>query len=139
MEMDQAIPRERVFFDNLSQDQVLLNDLFQYFGSATVVPDAFRINHSDGAAAADTQAVDLGSVNQWLRANELQFLESRFQVFPRSQSGLARTAVRFGLISAEKDVAREFFETKSFRNLAELVIHSKRAGKLFWPSSLAAP
>src|SRR5690606_35545269 len=53
LRVEVGVPNEGVIFDDAASDEVLLDDAFQHFGSAGVIPGAFRVNDGDGAAYAD--------------------------------------------------------------------------------------
>jgi hypothetical protein len=79
---------------------MLLNDPFQNFGGAMVIPDSLGINDRDGTLHTDPQTVGLGPINQGLRPGELQFFEASFEKFPGGQPRFPRAAFGFGGISA---------------------------------------
>src|ERR1019366_7024708 len=112
--------------DNFPADQVLLDDAFQHFRRAGVIPDAFGINDCDWPAHADAQAVGLGAINQRLRAGEIQFPEPPFQKFPGGQSVLLRATFRLGLVGTKKNVAPEFFDAERFNGGLQLCFHKIR-------------
>jgi len=117
--------RERKFLDDFPVNQMLLNDAFQNFRRATVIPHAFRINDGDRPARADTQAIDLGAIDQRRRPGQAQFLEPVFQKFPRGDGLFARTTFRLGRIGAQKDVPAKFIQPQSFNRILQF-IHVQR-------------
>jgi len=84
---------------------MLLNDPLEDFGRAGVVPYGFGIDHGNGAAKADPEAVGFCAVNQWFGTGEAQFFQPTLEKFPSPETGLTITAFRLGLVSAKKDVA----------------------------------
>lgn len=53
-----ALPRvDLILDDDLTTDEMPLNDQFQDFGMARVVPHLVRIDDRDGALQADLQAI----------------------------------------------------------------------------------
>ena len=77
-----------------------------------MVPDCFWINYRYWATSADSQAVSFSAVNKRLRPDQVQFLEPAFEVFPRFQALSLWSALRLGLVSAQKDVSSVFLETE---------------------------
>jgi hypothetical protein len=88
---------------------MLLDDAFEDFGGAGVVPGAFGVNDGDGAADADAEAIGLGAVDEGLGADEVEFLEAFFEVFPGFDAGFAVAAFGVFGFGAEEDVALVFF------------------------------
>ena len=74
----EAISGESVFGDNLAFDEVLLDDLFEDFGSAGVIPDGFGIDDGDGASGADAEAIDFAAIDERFRAGQVEFFEPPF-------------------------------------------------------------
>ena len=107
---------------------MFLNDPFQHRRRARVIPDTFRINHRDGTVGANPEAVDLAAIHQRFGADELQFLESPFQILPGLQPLFFGRAIRLRLIGAEQDVPRIFFEAQRHLRAVEFVVHG---GELF--------
>ena len=66
-----GISGENVLFDDLSLNEVLLDDLFKHLWITRVVPNSFRVNDRYGATRAHSQAVHLGSIDQRVRADQL--------------------------------------------------------------------
>ena len=76
--LTQRISRKAKFIHNFSGDKVFLDNTFQNFWRAAMIPRSLGINDGDGPPRADPQAVCLGAIDQGLRADQLKFLESRF-------------------------------------------------------------
>jgi hypothetical protein len=51
---------------------MFLDDPFQYFRIAVVIPNALWVNQSDGTLGADSQAICLGPINQWIWTAQVQ-------------------------------------------------------------------
>lgn len=100
----QGLFREGKFGYGFSADQVFLDDALEGFGGAGVVPGAFGVDDGDGAVVADAEAVDLGAIDA-AGVGQAQFLQARFQKFPRGQARLLGAALGFGLVATEEDVA----------------------------------
>ena len=83
---------------------MFLNDALQHCGRARVIPDPFGIDHRDGTARTDLEAIGLGARNERLRADETEFLEPVLEVIPRNQTRLPVTALRLGLVGTEKEM-----------------------------------
>ncbi len=79
-----------------------------------MVPHAFRINQRYWTPNADPQAISLGPINQRFRADQVQFLEPAFEVFPRFEAPRFWSAFRLGLIRAQKNMAPVFLQAESF-------------------------
>src|ERR1035437_877487 len=62
---------EGKFLHDFSADQMFLDDAFQNFRRAGVIPDAFGINDSDWPLRADAEAVGLGAINQRFGTDEI--------------------------------------------------------------------
>ena len=103
---------------------MFLNNAFQHGRRAGVIPDAFRINHCDGAVRADAKAICLGAVNQRVWANKIQFLKAAFQIFPRLKTLFLRGAVRLGLVRAQKNVPPVLLQTQRFDNVVQFIRHA---------------
>ena len=73
---------------------MLLHETGDALGRHAVIPSPFRVNNHDRAVDADAQAIHLAAKHQRPRADKVQFLEARFQEFPRSQRLFARGALR---------------------------------------------
>ena len=78
----ERVPGERISGDGAAIDQMFLDDAFEHFRRARVVPDAFRIDHRDRAGGADLEAVRLGARDQGLRADETELFEAALEEFP---------------------------------------------------------
>ena len=91
-----------------------MDDAFQHFRGAGVIPDAFGIDEGDRPAHANTQAIRFRAVNERLRSDQVQLGEPALQKFPGGQGFFARTAFGIGRVGAEKNMAAEFFHTKLF-------------------------
>ncbi len=74
---------EAEFGDWPTADQVFLDDAFEVFGCAAVVPGAFRVHDADGTLATHSQAFDLRAVDAALHIHQLQFAQSPLEKFPR--------------------------------------------------------
>jgi hypothetical protein len=120
-----VIFREGILLDGFSVDEMLLDDAFEHFGRARVIPNAFRIDDGDRSLCADAEAIDFASIDQRLRANEVQFLEPLFQVVPRLQAALLRRAFGLGLVGAQENVPPVLFQTE---RLGEVMQFARHAG-----------
>lgn len=94
------ILRKGKFGNNLSADEMFLDDSFQHGRRTRVIPNRFRINDRDGAMDANTQAIGFRAIDQRFSLGEIQFFQSLFQEFPRLQAGLLCAAFGFGLVRA---------------------------------------
>lgn len=121
---------EAILLDGASLDQVFLDDPFEDFRGAMVVPSSLRIDNGNGALCADTQTIDFASINKRMRPDQLQFLQTAFQILPGFQTFHSRTAFGFRLIGAKEDVAPVPLEPKSIRGLLQFtfvrLIHEQR-------------
>lgn len=79
-----------------------------------MVPDCFWINYRYRAASADPQAISLSPINQRFRTDQVQFLESAFEVFPRFEALCFWSAFRLGLIRAQKNMPPVFLQSERF-------------------------
>ncbi len=89
--------------DRHATDQVLMDDPFEDGRVALPVPDAFRVDDGDRAAAADAQTVRLVALDASVFA-ETEFLQPGLQELPGDQAPVTVTALRIGLVAAEEDV-----------------------------------
>ncbi len=109
--------------NHLSGDEVFLDDAFQNFRRTRVVPHAFGINDSDGAAHTDAEAVGLGAEDQRLRTGQAKFLQPPLQEFPGRNPGFPGAAFGFGRFGAQKDVTLEVFQAQFGGGGLEVVGH----------------
>ena len=114
---------EREVGDWNSPDQVLLDDPFEHLGRAGVIPDAFGVNHRNGAPRADVKAVDLAALHPRGRSGKAEFLQSRLEVFPGFKSELPRAALWFGLICAQENVMPIRAQTEALNCFVEVRVH----------------
>src|ERR1051325_1225887 len=110
--LTQRVAREGEFLYRPPADEVLLDDAFERGGRARVIPDALGIHDGDGTLGANLQAVDLGAIDERLRADQAKLIEAAFQKLPRLKARFARRALGLGLVGAQKDVAAELFDTE---------------------------
>lgn len=103
-----------IFLHDAAADEVFLNDALQDLRGAGVIPNGFRVNYGDGTFGADAEAVGFGAEYFGFGTNEVQFLQTLLEVFPRFIPFLAGTALGFALIGAEENVAMIFFQAKFF-------------------------
>src|SRR5438132_1066683 len=92
---------------------MLLDDSFQYFRRAGMIPDSFGINDRNWALRADAKAIGFRPIDQSFRACEFQFFEPLLEEFPRGQALFFRRALGFGLIRAKKNMPMIFLHTKA--------------------------
>ena len=78
---------------------MFLDDPFQYFGGAGMIPRPVRVDHCNGPVTADAKAVGFGAIDL-ARCIETEFLQASLQVLPRFQAGLFGAALGNGLIAA---------------------------------------
>ena len=102
---------------------MFLDNAFQHCRRARVIPRALWINNSNGALCANAQAIDLRAIDQRFRPDEIKFLKSRLQKFPRGEGLFARAAFGFVRVHAEEDVAAKFFEAERFDGGLEFGLH----------------
>src|SRR5687768_2097101 len=100
--------------DRLTADQMFLEDTFEHGRIALPVPDPIGIDHGDGAAAADVEAVGAGGVDAFL-ARKPQLLEALVQVLPGADRPLAAAALGLGRIAAEEHVALDLPDAELLR------------------------
>ncbi len=94
---------DTILFHGRASDEVLRDDSFEHFGSAGVIPDAFRVNDGNGATEADAEAVGFRPENGG--GVEVERGEAGFEEIPGDEAGVAVAALGLGLIGAEEDVA----------------------------------
>jgi len=135
----QRIDRKGKFRHRLPADQMFLDDAFQNLRCATVIPDAFRIDHGNRAARADAQAARLGAIHQRVRADEIQFLQARLQKIPRPEGLFARAAFGFIRIHAEKNVAAKFFEAQRLNGGLQFWRDNLHPGRIAEPPVIDRP
>ena len=101
-----------------------MDDAFEDFWRTRMVPNAFWIDHGDGALDADAQAVRLGAEDGGVATGvEAEFFEAAFEEIPGYEAGFFGTTIRHGLIGAEEDVALDFSDPMGFSGAAEFVVH----------------
>ncbi len=117
---------EAVAFDDLTTEEVLLDDLFQNVRVAGVIPHAFRIDDRDGALEADAQTVGAGALDDAVRSGEPDFLEAFLEELPRSEAGLEIATLGFAGSCAEEDVPLVGLEVEGGGGTLEFGRHDKR-------------
>lgn len=93
---------------------MLLDDPFKDSRRARMIPDGFRVYDGNRTMNADTQAIRFGAINQRVWADEMEFFQALLQILPRLQTFLFRSAVRFRLIGAQKNMTPVFFQSQCF-------------------------
>ncbi len=101
---------------------MFLDDSLDHLGRRRVIPDAVGINHGDGAALADAQAIRLGAVEAARALHQAAFGQSLLQIVPGGVGDFAVRALRLILIGAQKDVARERTDSVIARDDREILI-----------------
>ena len=71
-----GISRKGKLLNHFTADQMLLNDAFQHFWRAGVIPNRLRINHRNGTLQAHPQAIGFRAIDYRLGPNQIQFFES---------------------------------------------------------------
>ncbi len=69
-----------------------------------MIPGGIGVNHGDGAAGADAEAVGFGSMHEGLGAAELEFGEAFFKKLPGGHPFIKGAAFGLGGGGAEEDV-----------------------------------
>ncbi len=94
---------EAVFCHWNAANQMFLNDPFEHCWRATVVPDAFWIDHRHWPSEANPQATNLAPQDA-RSPTQSKFAEPPFEKLPRSNT--SRAVAAFGLvrIGAQEDV-----------------------------------
>src|SRR6185369_1007000 len=85
-----VVLRKRVLLHDLSTNQVALDDLFENFRCAGVIPNGFGIYDRDWTADAHAQAVDFAAIDQRLGPGEFEFFKPGLEEFPRGKRLFAR-------------------------------------------------
>ena len=114
---------EGVFGDDLAFDEVALNDFFEHFSGAGVIPDAFRINDGNGTARADAETIDFTAIDERFRVGKLKSFEPMFEKFPGGNGFLARSALGICLVGTKEDMPSIFYQTKFAGGHPQGVIH----------------
>ena len=112
--------------DYAAIDEVFLDDLFEDFRSAGVVPDGFGVNDGDGAEGADAETVGLGTIDQGVGAGELEFFEALFEEFPGLDGFFPGCALGIGGIGAKEDVAPAGLDAEGVDGGLEFRVHGNR-------------
>jgi hypothetical protein len=99
-----------VLFNDLTPDNVLLEDSFQHFRGTRVVPNPFRIHHRDWAESTDTKTPDPGSINRGIVFNKPKLDETTLKILPRYKPHLSGATFRFFLLGAQKNMALKLIE-----------------------------
>src|SRR5438093_4693824 len=96
--------RDQQIVDGTSPDQMLLDDALERRGIALAVPATLGVHDRNRPALANPQAIGLAAENAAL-LRQPELLQPLFQERPGREPALLLTALRRGLIAAEKDVA----------------------------------
>ena len=104
---------------------MFLDDAFQHFWPARVIPDAFGINDRNRPANADAQAVGLRAKNQRSAPSSLIPSTAALKIPTRPGSFRARN-IWFGRVGAKKNVTPEFFDAKRFHGGFQLIGHVRK-------------
>ena len=105
-------------------DKMFLDDSFEHWRRAGVIPNRFGIYDGDGSGSANAKAIGFGSIYERLRTDQIQLFEAPLQVFPGFEPDFLRSAFGLGLIRAEKNMALILFQTKAFGGGFQFIGHS---------------
>jgi hypothetical protein len=122
----QGVSSEGEFSNDLPGNEMFLNNALQHHGRTGVIPSPFGINHGDGPAHTDAQAISFGSINQRLRPDQTKLVKSLLQKFPRDHPLLFRAALCFGLVGTQKNMPSEFFQPQFLDFALERIRHDPR-------------
>src|SRR5213593_1891779 len=111
--------REHELLDGPAFDEMFLNDALEHCGSHRVIPRALWINHRNRSLVTDAKAIRLRTINGVFRSRESQFLQSLFQVIPRSEAFFFRGAFRLRLIRAQENVTVDLFNPQLLDEVSE--------------------
>jgi hypothetical protein len=79
----QVVRREAKFLNDITANEMFLDNSFKYWRGTTVIPGAFGINHSDGPVHAYLKAICFGAKNRRVVADKIFLFEPPFQIIPR--------------------------------------------------------
>lgn len=119
-------------------EEVGLDDAFEVFGGAGVIPDAVRIDDRDGPIDANTKAVGFCSMNQLVGVGEIEFFEAGFEELPGGGPGFGPAAFGLGRGGAEEEVALVGGEFEFGGDVGEGVGHDSPLRSRFFCSSWQA-
>lgn len=92
-----------IFFNDLTPNQMLIEDSFQDSRGTGVVPDGFWIDDGNGAFCAETEAIRLGTPDMesvGIRRLQVDLLNAPLQVFPGEESFFVLATFCVGLVAA---------------------------------------
>src|SRR5262245_10426178 len=95
--------RNHELANRLAANEMLLDDPLEDRRIAGGVPQPFRIDHGNGSAFADTQAVRFGAEDAAL-LRQAELLQPALEELPRREAAILVAALRVGLIAAEENV-----------------------------------
>ena len=107
-----GVDGEGEFPHRFSIDEMALDDLFEHFRRAGVIPDPVGIDHRNGTASADAQAIDFAPINQRGRTRQIELLQARLEELPSHQRLLTRGTVRLRLVGAQKNMPGVFLQAQ---------------------------
>ena len=117
------VAREGEFSNYASADQMFLNDAFEHFRRAGVIPCPFGINDCDGSICADAKTIGFGAIDQRFGADKAQFLEPLLEKLPRRIALFLRATFRFRLVCAQKNVALIMFQPQFVHTFVQFAVH----------------
>ena len=115
------------FLNGPAADQMFMDDAFQNYLCARMIPNAFRIDDRNRSADTNPETICFGAIDERFGADQIQFIQPAFQKFPGSKAFITRTAFWVSRIGAEKYVTTVFFHPQSFGHAAQLVFHIKKS------------
>ena len=108
---------DEVVLDNLTANQMFLNDPFEHRRVAGPIPGALRIDDSDRSAFADPQAVGFCAEDSAL-FRQSQLFQSPLEIVPCFEATRLLAALRRRLIGAQEDVTPRHRNANVGGNLA---------------------
>lgn len=95
--------RDQEFTDDVSVDEVFLDDALEHRGIAGAVPGTFGVHDRDRSTLADAETVRFGSKDAAL-LGEFQLFEPLLEKRPRGEAAILVAALGLCLIAAQEDM-----------------------------------
>lgn len=128
--MDAKLGTDLEVGDGLTFDEVFLDDAFEVFGGAGMIPNGIGVNDGDGSLGADAEAIGLGAVDEGVGAAEFEFGEAGFEELPSGEADFRRAAFGLGGGGAEEDVPLVAAEIEGLSGFGEEIRHEIRRKRL---------
>jgi hypothetical protein len=129
--------KDQKILDDLSTDQMVLNNPLKRRRIALAIPRAFGVDDSNRTTLADTEAIRLRAKNAAL-VGKAKLAEAPLQELPRSNAAIHVAALWFRLLGAQEDVATRDGDANSGCDLEKWISHEMRITAFPAPDYAAA-